>query len=188
MNTSQSILQGALRFGAVSLLAYSIWAFGGRMGTIPLYSSIAVAFLALSGLFLYPLIPPPHRLRRAYAIILPGFATYALLWCAGWFLIRGSAGEILGSAAGLAAFAAIITAVLKPKSGFLPAFAVLFLFHTLGYTIGGMCYYAAHGKGVLTPLLESHITLGRLLWGLFHGLGFGAGLGFAFHQAQNQTS
>lgn len=184
MTQQWSILQGALRFATVSILAYAIWALGGRMNTALLYGSIAAAFLVLSGLLMYPLLQGQNRITRFYRLFVPGFLLYALLWCLGWFGIRGPAGEILGSAAGLAAFSAVIVAAFKKRDAFLPVLATLFLFHTLGYTIGGMCYYASHGKGVLSPLLESHVTLGRLLWGAFHGLGFGAGLGYAFHVCQ----
>ncbi|MEM8954803.1 MAG: hypothetical protein AAGD22_11680 [Verrucomicrobiota bacterium] len=186
MSTSHAIVQGSVRFAILSVLSYAVWAFGGRMSTITLYTTTALVFVALSGPLLYPLLPPPGRLRKLYAVFVPGFIAYAALWCVGWFVIRAAAGEILGSAAGLAAFTIIIVLILRPRASFLAIFAILFTFHTLGYTIGGMCYYAANGQGILAPLLETHIALGRLLWGFFHGLGFGAGLGFAFSQSRPQ--
>ena len=188
MTLTQSILQGAFRFALVSLVAYAIWAFGGKMSTLILYSSITLAFVLLSGLLLHPLIDGAGRLARFYAIFVPGFLLYAALWCLGWFGIRGPAGEVFGSAAGLAGLTFVMTRSFKAKGVFLPAFAVLFLFHSLGYTLGGLCYYATYGKNLLAPLLEGHTTAGRLLWGLFYGLGFGAGLGYAFSRCQHPPS
>lgn len=179
----QALAQGAIRFGLVSILAYAIWAFGGRMSETVLYSAITLAFLGLSGVFLYPLLKGDSRLGRTYLVFIPGFLLYAILWCVGWFGIGGNAGEIFGSAAGLAALTFWMQKMLR-GAGFLTVFAVLFLFHTLGYTLGGLCYYSSGGRGILAPILEGQKSLGRLLWGLFHGLGFGAGLGFAFHRFQ----
>jgi hypothetical protein len=188
MPLKQSILQGSLRFATVSVLAYAIWALGGSMGTTTLYAGIAGVFVILSGLLMFPLLKGTNRIARFYAAFIPGFLLYAILWCAGWFGIRGNPGELLGSAAGLAGLTCILMFSFRTRDVFLPVFGVLFTFHTLGYTFGGMCYYASHGKGILAPVLESKVALGRLLWGLFHGLGFGAGLGYAFYKCQAQTS
>ena len=57
--------------------------------------------------------------------------------------------------------------------------AVFFLFHTIGYTLGGMFYYGTNGNGLFASFMEGHKVVGGLLWGLFYGLGFGAGLGAA---------
>ncbi len=181
MNRQQAIGQGAIRFALVSLISYAIWAFGATMGTVTLYSSITVVFLGLSGLLLFPLLEGERRVVRTYLVFVPGFLIYAILWCVGWFGLKGNAGEIFGSAAGLAGFAFWISLMLKNREGFLVVWAVLFLFHTLGYTLGGVCYYSTYGRAFLAPVLEGHTALGRLLWGLFHGLGFGAGYGFALH-------
>ncbi len=182
---AKATLSGAWRFAVVSVLAYGIWAFGGRMSTVVLYSSIALAFVVLSGLLMYPLVRGPHPIRRFYAIFVPGFLLYAVLWCAGWFGLGGEIGENWGSGAGLAAFAFVIARAFKAKGLVVfICFIVLFLFHTVGYQLGSDCYYGARGKGVFAPILEGHVALGKLLWGLFYGLGFGAGIGYAFHRCQ----
>ena len=52
---------------------------------------------------------------------------------------------------------------------------VLFLTHSVGYFLGGDFYYALGG------------TTGKLLWGLCYGLGFGAGIGYAYRALKPAT-
>lgn len=178
-NIKRNITSGAWRFGLLGVLAFSIWIAPVKLGTTSLYTSIAAVFILGSGLLLYPLFKGSNRVLTCYKFFLPGFIIYSLLWCLGWFGIRGAEGEIFGSAAGLAAFVFIIHYFYFEKAprSFLISWALLFLFHTLGYTLGGMFYYATNGKGFLAFLMEGHKAIGGILWGLFYGLGFGAGLG-----------
>lgn len=174
----KNIISGAWRFGLLGVIAFAIWVAPIKLGTTALYSSIAAVFILGSGLLLYPLFKGENRVITCYKIFLPGFLIYSVLWCLGWFGVRGTEGEILGSAAGLAAFTFIIHRFyLKDSSkSFLVSWALFFLFHTLGYTLGGMFYYATNGKGVFAIFMEGHKAIGGLIWGLFYGLGFGAGL------------
>ena len=173
-----SMIQGAIRFAIVSVAAYGIWAFGGRMSTTVLYSSITAAYLGLSGLLLHPLLgSEPKQIGKFYAVFVPAFLAYAVLWCLGWFGVKGHEGEILGSAAGLAVFVAIFGKVFQAKGVFLKTWAVLFLCHTVGYTLGGMLYE-------LLGKQELPAAVARLSWGLGHGLGFGAGLGYLLWHCQ----
>lgn len=183
-NQAQAIFTSSLRFGLVGLLAFAVWAMPLRMSTAMLYISIAVVFLGCTGLFLYPLIRGPKRLIRFYAFFVPSFISYSLLWCLGWFGIRGHAGEIIGSAAGLASIVFIAQKLFRSKASFISCLGVLFFLHTLGYTLGSMFSYAAYGRGVLSPLMEGHGMLGKFLWGWFYGLGFGGGLGYLMYQTQ----
>ncbi|MEM7394918.1 MAG: hypothetical protein AAF492_21510 [Verrucomicrobiota bacterium] len=159
-----AMVSGAWRFAVVSLAAFSIWAFGGNLSEGLLYGLIALAFVALSGLLMFPLLEGERRLFRFYRIFIPGFLAYAALWCLGWFGVGGHEGEIVGSASGLASMSLVVVWIEKKRSLFLTIFSVLFLCHTLGYTLGAICYYSSHGQGVLAFFLESKITLGRLLW------------------------
>jgi len=182
-----SMAVGATRFAVVSVAAFSVWAFGGGMPPLLLYTAITLVFLGLAGFLLFPLLDGERRVARFSVMFIPGFLLYAILWCIGWFGIGGHAGEILGSAAGLAALSFVVVRRLGAHvAAFLPALGVLFLFHTLGYTLGGICYGSTGGNGLLAPILEGQRTLGRLLWGVFYGLGFGAGLGFLVHEAQRR--
>lgn len=176
MTLARSILQGALRFALISLLAYGMWAFT-RLATAPLYGSITVVYFVLSGWLLHGLIGARSTLGRFYGVFTLAFLAYAALWCVGWFVIRGHAGEILGSAAGLTLFASCFRRAYPFEASLLLVVSVLFLFHTLGYTLGGYGY--AHFRE-LGPK-----SLARLLWGLGHGLGFGAGIGYLLYQCRH---
>ena len=184
---------GALRFTVVSLLAYAISAFGPKMGASVLYSLIAVAYVGLSGLLMNGLLEGPRRLVRWYLIFVPGFLLYAVFWCAGWFGLRGHAGEVFGSAVGLFFLAWTIGRGVGAKGVLLEVLAVLFFYHTLGYYLGDMLYTGGQGHKLLAPLLDNvsggtRVTIARLLWGLGHGAGFGAGLGYAFWKSQRSAA
>jgi len=193
--TLSSMVLGALAFGLVSVIAYSLWAF--RPGFLPkgevaLYSSIALAYLLLAGLFLHRLVPGERKLLRCYAAFVPAFLVYSVCWTVCYFTLGGVLGETIGSVLGLAALAAILLGALRlDLCWFWECLGLLFLFHTLGYTLGGLCYYSSYeagpGNRLLAPLLEGHRTLGMLLWGLFHGLGFGAGLGYVFSRSGRKS-
>lgn len=183
MTTPMAMIQGAARFALISVVAFAIWAFGGALATVPLYTSITAVFLALSGILLRPLAGGGCRPGRFHGMFAGAFLAYAALWCLGWFGIKGHAGEIFGSAAGLAACTAILLRLRGTRSGtggegFLSCWAVLFLFHTLGYVAGGWIYYAAGSREGIPP------AVARLAWGLGYGLGFGAGLGYVLRQCR----
>ena len=150
-----------------------------KLGTTALYSSIAAAFILGSGPLLYTLFSGSNRILTCYKIFVPGFLLYSALWCLGWFGLRGVEGELFGSAAGLAAFTFVIHQFYFKNltKSFLNNWALLFLFHTLGYTLGSMFYYGTNGNGFFASFMEGHKLIGGLLWGLCYGLGFGAGLG-----------
>jgi hypothetical protein len=59
---------------------------------------------------------------------------------------------------------------------FLPLFAVVFTFHSLGYYLGESLYASVGG------------TRGRRLLGAAHGLGFGAGLGYVLFHCQSRAA
>ena len=185
--STKDIFSGAWRFGLLGILAFAVWMAPIKLGTTALYSSIAAVFILGSGLLLYPLFKGDNRIKTCYKVFLPGFILYSAFWCAGWFGIRGTEGEIFGSALGLAAFALVIHLFyFKDKSlCFLISWSVLFLFHTLGYTLGGMFFYGTNGKGFFAAFMEGHKVIGGVLWGLCYGMGFGAGLGAVLSRKQN---
>ena len=178
-SSKHRIVSGAWRFGLLGVLAFAVWMAPIKLGTVGLYTSIAAVFIIGSGLLLYPLFQSENRVLTCYKIFLPGFIIYSILWCLGWFGVRGSAGELFGSAAGLAAFTFIIHRFYLKSAApsFLVSWSILFLFHTLGYTLGSMFFYGTNGKGLFAVFMEGHKEIGGLLWGLCYGLGFGAGLG-----------
>jgi hypothetical protein len=165
---------GALSFGLVSVVAYSIWAFRLIPGTAAMYSTTAAVYLVLAGLALSRLVRAPETRKRFPLVFAAGFLAYAICWCAFWFGLKGKYhADLWGAAAGLAAMTWVIQRAFGGSHRFLPGFAVLFTFHTLGYTFGDELYAAVPG------------TTGRLLWGAAHGIGFGAGLGYLVSSCQS---
>ena len=173
------VVRGALGFGAVSLVAYGVWAFAGRalsstVGEGGFYAVLAAVFLGLTGFALHPLLPGPRSFLRFTLVFVPAFLAYAAVWCGFWFKLKFGLGEWLGSLGGCVAFAAVAGAMLGGFRAFPAAAAVLFVGHSAGYFLGGPIHYT----------LKNYHALGILGWGLLYGLGFGAGIGFAFHAFQ----
>ncbi len=168
------MVQGGLSFGAVSVVAYAIWAWRLIPGTGAMYASIALVYVGLSGLALGRLVAGPGATGRFALLFATGFAAYAIGWCAFWFGLKGKYhADLYGALVGLAAMTWIFQRAFGKQGGFLVPLAVLFALHTLGYTLGGDLHALVGGTG------------GRLLWGAAHGLGFGAGLGFVLHRCQH---
>ena len=173
LGTCNAMVFGALSFGLVSVVAYSIWAFRLIPGTAAMYSTTAAVYLALAGLALSRLVQAPDKRKRFPLVFAVAFLAYAICWCAFWFGLKGKYhADLWGAAAGLAAMTCVIQRTFGGGHRFLPGFAVLFTFHTLGYTFGDELYAAVRGAS------------GRLLWGAAHGLGFGAGLGYLVTSCQ----
>ena len=110
------------------------------------------------------------------------------MWCSFWFLLRFGVGEWLGSLAGSFAFVAVTGwrfGNLRPVPGVSVAF---FTAHSLGYFAGGkLMQFLTSPTGVelFSSLPKAQLgTVAKLSLGLFYGLGFGAGLGYAFHVFQ----
>jgi hypothetical protein len=168
-----SIAYGAGSLGVVSALAYSIWAFGLIRGAAPMYASIAAVYLGLAGIALGQLVRGPGSAGRFALLFAVAFLLYAIVWCAGWFGLGGKYhGDYLGSFFGVMAMVWLIRSALQAKGGFVSAFVIVFVCHTIGYAVGG----ELHAAIPKAP--------GRLLWGAAHGLGFGAGLGYLLHHCQ----
>lgn len=171
-----AMLYGSVSFGAVSVLAYSIWAFRVVPGEAALYGAIAVVYLGLGGLALSRLVSAPGAWKRFPPRFAAGFALYALAWCACWFGLRGKfLADYWGAAAGLAGLTWWLRRHLGSHAAFWPPFAVLLACHSAGYYLGGELYAAFRG------------VAGKLLWGAGHGLGFGAGLGYVLWHGQRSA-
>src|SRR5688572_12533034 len=178
MTMGRSVAIGATGFTLASLAAYSVWAFAGRplyrsIGEAGLYSLCAIVFILLGSILLRPLTRIP--LARFSAIFTTAFLAYAIAWCAAWFGAKGRPGEWLGSLAGSIAFCIVLAAWFKSWRALLISSLVLFVANSIGYFAGSWSYSA---------LRNEHAAIAKLAWGFFHGLGMGAGLGFAFYQVQ----
>ena len=174
---SASMLYGSAAVGAVSLLAYSIWAFRLVPGAAALYATTAAVYVGLGGLVLSRLVRIPGAARRFPPFFAAVFLVYAVGWCAFWFGLRGRHhADFWGAAAGLWAMVWLFQRAFAKPGDFLSLFAVLFTMHSLGYYLGAVLHGAWPG------------TTGRLLWGAAHGLGFGAGLGALLHDCQRPSA
>lgn len=185
----RSTLHGAFGFAAVSLAAYSIWAFVPRLAgsEYGMYALIALVYLGGAGLALCGLLQGEKRLGRFYRMFLPAFFGYALLWSLAWFVVKGRPGEWLGAAAGTLFFSIVCWLWLKRPSGFWIGALVLFVLHTAGYFIGGKWMYGLLDAGIEGWAKPQVAIVAKLGWGLFHGLGFGAGIGFALGWWQRRS-
>jgi len=178
MTAGRSVGIGTTGFALASFAAYSVWAFAGRplyrsIGEAGLYAVCAVVFILLGSVLLRPLAR--IRLGRFSAVFTTAFLAYAIAWCLAWFGAKGRVGEWLGSLAGSIAFCAVLAAWFKSWRALLLSSLVLFVANSVGYFAGSWSYSA---------LRSEHAAIAKLSWGFFHGLGMGAGLGFAFYQVQ----
>ena len=182
MTMGRSVGIGTTGFTLASLAAYSVWAFAGRplsrsLGEAGFYAVCAVVFILLGSILLRPLTGLP--LARFSAIFTTAFLAYAIAWCTLWFGVGRRPGEWLGSLAGSVVFCVVLAAWFKSWHALLISSLVLFIAHSAGYFAGSWSYF---------QLRREHGAIARLAWGFFHGLGMGAGLGFAFYQMRRVTS
>lgn len=180
-------LHGCIGFAFVSIAAFSVWAFGAGWfrnlgGELSMYAAIAAVFLGLSGLVLGPLAGGVGRFYKAF---LPSFFVYAVVWTAAWFGLHGRLGEWTGAGAGCIAFAWIAMKMLGSTRGWLIAALALFVLHTAGYFAGDWAMYDfwLADRMDKKPSREA-VLAAKLSWGLFYGLGFGAGIGWVFNRAR----
>ena len=194
---SKSVLHGALGFALVSTAGFAPWALAGHwlhqsVGEIGLYALCAFAFVALSGPLLHRLIIGPGTLVRFYLLFGAGFTAYALLWTVAWMSLRGHLGGLLGLFIGALAMAAIFVQTFEASGQFVKVALELFAGNAVGYFAGG---WVEAGLAQVKTLHLFGLTLNRpgtlvlamLLWGICYGLGFGAGLGFAFYHCQTKA-
>ncbi len=168
-----SMVYGGLGFAAVSVLAYSIWAYRLIPGTGPMYASIAAIYIGLTGIVLSRLVGGPGATRRFALLFAAAFLLYAIAWCIFWFGLKGKYhADLWGAAVGLAAMTWLVLRAFGQTTDWLAAFGVLFACHSLGYYLGDDLYALVRGAS------------GRLLWGAAHGAGFGAGLGYVLWRGQ----
>lgn len=177
----RSLLTGGLGFCLVSLCVFSTVAFAerwmyARLGLYGAYLAWTALFILLGGGVLGSLVVGRWRLPRFYALFGLAFFAYAAGWVGSYFILRGAAGEWVGSVAG----ALLMGLVLAAGFGvvrFAPNLsAALFVAHSVGYFIGSALNDLVGGRA------------GMLLWGAAYGLCLGAGLGAALHLAQTRRT
>lgn len=173
-------LRGIIGFTLLSVAGFAPWAVAGRwfhdtVGEIGMYIACALTFIGLSGPLLHRLILGRGSIWRFYALFGIAFTAYSIAWIAGWMILRGHTGGIVGLLAGTALMALIFTRAFDAGSKFVLVTAVLFLANIAGYFIGGV---------VEGALAKTNMLIAMLSWCVCYGIGFGAGLGLAFYICQ----
>ncbi len=174
-----SVVRGIIGFTLLSVAGFAPWPILDlwlRRGTeTQLYISCVAIFIGLSGPLLHRLIIGPGSLARFYKLFAPAFIAYAAVWIAFWVWLRGPEGEIAGVLGGAAAMGAVLAFAFDAQRSLVKIIAVLAVPNAIGYFAGGWF----EGR-----LAIDHRLSAMLLWGVCYGIGFGAGLGLAFHICQ----
>jgi hypothetical protein len=192
-----SLWRGMVGFTLVSVAGFAPWAVFGRwfyrnIGEAGLYAVCAVVFIGLSGLLLHRLILGPGSLSRFYKLFGLTFAVYSVGWIAGWMLLRGHPGSLAGLLLGTAAMGLMLTKAFDARGQTFKVITALFVLNTIGYFVGGWMEQTVAGAKQLsilgfTPSKKQQVMAAHLLWGVWYGIGFGAGLGLAFYLCQERV-
>ncbi len=181
-----SLLRGMAGFTIVSVAGFVPWAvFGrwfhlhlGKNGEVGMYVACAIVFLALTSPLLHRLIIGPGSMSRFYKVFCPAFAAYSVAWTVCWMKLHGHLGSIAGLLAGTMVMACMLVAAFDALRSVVKVFFALFLLNAIGYFVGGLSEAAIIKQ---YPLYKMYAMLS---WGVFYGIGLGAGLGLAFHICQ----
>lgn len=174
----RSLLVGALGFGLVSVCVFATVAFAerwmyARLGLAGAYLAWTALFILLGGGVLGTLVVAGRwRLPNFYLLFGAAFLAYAAGWVGAYFLLRGAAGEWVGSVVGSVLMGAVFAAGFGAARKALHLAGVLFVANSVGYFLGSALNESVGG------------SRGMLLWGVLYGLGLGAGLGATLHIAQ----
>lgn len=157
-----------------------------------MYAACALVFLLLSGVFLHRLLLGPGSLRRFYLLFTPAFVLYAIAWIVGWMALRGHPGSLVGLLSGTILMGLVLVRAFGAKGQAVRVIAALFVLNSAGYFIGGWVEgWLIHMEecrffGVSLAKPQQRL-LAMMSWGLFYGIGLGAGLGLAFHWCQTEA-
>ena len=175
------MLTGAFGFGLVSLCVFATVAFAerwmyARLGLYGAYLAWTALFILLGGAGLGTLAGGRWRLPKFYLLFGAAFFAYAVGWVGAYFVLRGAAGEWVGSLAGSVLMGVVFAAGFGAWRAALNLSAVLFVANSAGYFVGSALNDTVGGRA------------GMLLWGAAYGLGLGAGLGAVLHLAQRRRA
>jgi len=136
------------------------------------YLTWTAAFILLGGAVLGSLVVQHWRLPKFYLLFGLAFLLYAVGWMCAYFMLRGKAGEWIGSLAGSILMALVFAAGFRRMNSALKFSLLLFLPNSFGYFLG-----SALNDLVVGPT-------GMLVWGTVYGLFLGAGIAAVLHFAQ----
>jgi hypothetical protein len=165
----------------VSLCVFATVAFAerwmyARLGLYGAYLAWTALFILLGGGVLGSLVVGRWRLPRFYPLFGLAFFAYAAGWVGAYFILRGAAGEWVGSVAGCLLMGSVLAAGFGVARSALNLSAALFVAHSVGYFLGSALNDFVGGRA------------GMLLWGASYGLCLGAGLGAVLHLAQTRRA
>jgi hypothetical protein len=104
------------------------------------------------------------------------FFLYAAGWVTAYFVLRSSAGELVGVFLGSILMAIVFAIGFRATRSILLFSGLLFLANCFGYFPGSALNDFLGGR------------MGMLLWGLVYGVALGAGIGAVLHLAQTRTN
>lgn len=174
---SRAVAIGGVGFGLASLCVFATVAFGERwlyeqLGLWGAYLVWTALFILLGGAALGSLVVGRWRLPKFCLLYGIAFFAYAAGWVAAYFVLRGTAGEWVGSIAGSVLMALVFAIGFRTTRSILKLSVILFITNSLGYFAGSALNDYVGGKG------------GMLLWGISYGLCLGAGIGAVLRLAQ----
>ena len=176
---TKSIVTGAIGFCLVSLCVFATVAFAERwmfqnLGLLGSYLAWIALFILLSGAVFGSLVVGRWRLPKFYLLFALAFFAYSAVWMIAYFILRGTAGEFVGSLVGSILMAIVFAAGFGALRSTIKLSAVLFVTNCLGYFLGAALFYSLSEPA------------GMLLFGVVYGLLFGAGIGAALHFVQQR--
>jgi hypothetical protein len=188
-----SLWRGIIGFTIVSIAAFAPWGVFGKpvraqVGELGMYLACAVVFLLLSGLLLHKLIVGSGSLPRFYRLFTLSFTAYSFAWIAGYMLLRGHLGSIVGLLLGALVMGGMFVAAFDAQRQFVKVVAALFVLNCIGYFPGGwieLYMFALPDGHFATKATQDMFA--RMQWAVTYGVGLGAGLGVAFYLCQSQA-
>jgi hypothetical protein len=188
-----SVGRGIIGFTLVSIAAFAPWGVFGetvkaQVGELGMYVACTLVFLVLSGLLLHKLIIGSGSLPRFYKLFTLAFTAYSIAWIAGYMLLRGHLGSVVGLLAGAIVMGWMFAAAFDARRHLVKIVAALFVLNSLGYYIGWWIelYLFSLPDGYFSAK-RTQDMVARMQWALTYGFGLGAGLGVAFYLCQEQA-
>lgn len=175
---TRSLLVGGLGFAFVSLCVFATVAFAelwmyANLSVLGAYLVWTALFILLGGAVMGSLVVTRWRLPKFYLLFGLAFFAYAVGWVAAYFVLRGAAGEWIGSLLGSILMALVFAAGFGAIRSTPKLAALLFIANSFGYFLGSALNESIRGR------------YGMLLWGLMYGLFLGAGIGATLQLLQN---
>lgn len=177
----QSVALGTIGFMIVGVMAFSLWAFGGRdlgrtLGPVGFYSVIALVLFGGGAIVLKPIVIGRNLGRFAVAFAL-GFALLSSAWILGDQLrLPGRVGEFGGVMVGSVLLAGALVAAYGAWPQLARCSVLLTLSHVGAYLVADLMFSVEVLKN----------QYGMLLWGLIYGAGLGFGISATLYYCQTK--